>query len=124
MQLLIFQSPQPGHPGFPQKTSRDERQKAQLPEGLRLGLARPRCRVIRNLTGTTFGTTRQGERGGVCKNPNKNGAPGETRTLDQLIKSQLLYQLSYRGNRLIIRHLTVVFQPEKLSLYPAKYRRL
>ena len=26
------------------------------------------------------------------------GAPARTRTLDQLIKSQLLYQLSYRGN--------------------------
>ena len=123
MQLLIFQSPQLGRPGLPQKTSRDERQKAQLPEGLRLGLARPRCRVIRNLPGATFGTTRQGERGGVCKNPNKNGAPGETRTLDQLIKSQLLYQLSYRGNRLIYR-LSTAFQPEKLSLYPAKCRRL
>ena len=28
-----------------------------------------------------------------------NGAPARTRTLDQLIKSQLLYQLSYRGNQ-------------------------
>jgi hypothetical protein len=29
----------------------------------------------------------------------ENGAPGGTRTHDQLIKSQLLYQLSYRGNQ-------------------------
>ena len=28
-----------------------------------------------------------------------NGAPGGIRTHDQLIKSQLLYQLSYRGNQ-------------------------
>ena len=27
-----------------------------------------------------------------------SGAPARTRTWDQLIKSQLLYQLSYRGN--------------------------
>ena len=32
--------------------------------------------------------------------PCKNGAPARTRTWDQLIKSQLLYQLSYRGNLL------------------------
>ena len=30
----------------------------------------------------------------------RNGAPGGIRTHDQLIKSQLLYQLSYRGDRL------------------------
>ena len=30
----------------------------------------------------------------------QNGAPGGIRTHDQLIKSQLLYQLSYRGDRL------------------------
>ncbi len=29
----------------------------------------------------------------------ESGAPARTRTLDQLIKSQLLYQLSYRGNQ-------------------------
>ena len=29
----------------------------------------------------------------------KSGAPARTRTWDQLIKSQLLYQLSYRGNQ-------------------------
>ena len=29
----------------------------------------------------------------------RNGAPVGTRTPNQLIKSQLLYQLSYRGNR-------------------------
>ena len=29
----------------------------------------------------------------------KNGAPGGIRTHDQLIKSQLLYQLSYRGDQ-------------------------
>jgi hypothetical protein len=29
----------------------------------------------------------------------QNGAPARTRTLDQLIKSQLLYQLSYRGTQ-------------------------
>ena len=29
-----------------------------------------------------------------------DGASARTRTVDQLIKSQLLYQLSYRGNRL------------------------
>ena len=29
----------------------------------------------------------------------KGGAPARIRTLDQLIKSQLLYQLSYRGNQ-------------------------
>ena len=28
----------------------------------------------------------------------EGGAPARIRTLDQLIKSQLLYQLSYRGN--------------------------
>ncbi len=28
-----------------------------------------------------------------------NGAPARTRTWDQLIKSQLLYQLSYRGHQ-------------------------
>ncbi len=28
-----------------------------------------------------------------------SGAPGRTRTYDQLIKSQLLYQLSYRGSK-------------------------
>ena len=28
-----------------------------------------------------------------------SGAPARTRTVDQLIKSQLLYQLSYRGNK-------------------------
>ena len=28
-----------------------------------------------------------------------SGAPGRTRTYDQLIKSQLLYQLSYRGSQ-------------------------
>jgi hypothetical protein len=28
-----------------------------------------------------------------------NGASARTRTVNQLIKSQLLYQLSYRGNR-------------------------
>src|SRR5438045_6917655 len=31
----------------------------------------------------------------------KSGAPGRTRTVNQLIKSQLLCQLSYRGNLLI-----------------------
>ena len=30
----------------------------------------------------------------------ENGAPGRTRTFNQLIKSQLLCQLSYRGNTL------------------------
>ncbi len=30
------------------------------------------------------------------ENNDKNGAPTRTRTLDPLIKSQLLYQLSYR----------------------------
>gem|GEM_PF-3169525 len=29
----------------------------------------------------------------------KIGTPGRTRTYNQLIKSQLLYQLSYRGDR-------------------------
>ena len=29
----------------------------------------------------------------------RSGAPARTRTVDQLIKSQLLYQLSYRGNQ-------------------------
>src|SRR5271167_2882551 len=39
----------------------------------------------------------------ICVMPRvlkRNGAPGGIRTHDQLIKSQLLYQLSYRGNRL------------------------
>src|SRR5713226_8386750 len=31
--------------------------------------------------------------------PCSNGAPGRTRTFNQLIKSQLLCQLSYRGDR-------------------------
>ena len=31
-----------------------------------------------------------------CEFPVFTGGPGVTRTLDQLIKSQLLYQLSYR----------------------------
>jgi hypothetical protein len=35
----------------------------------------------------------------VTKTRKKSGAPGGIRTHDQLIKSQLLYQLSYRGNR-------------------------
>ena len=34
-----------------------------------------------------------------------NGAPVGTRTPNQLIKSQLLYQLSYRGNIIIINEL-------------------
>ena len=37
--------------------------------------------------------------GGKTGSLGKNGAPGGIRTHDQLIKSQLLYQLSYRGNR-------------------------
>jgi hypothetical protein len=40
-----------------------------------------------------------GERG-VSALKLENGAPGGIRTHDQLIKSQLLYQLSYRGNKL------------------------
>ena len=31
----------------------------------------------------------------------KNSAPARIRTWDQLIKSQLLYQLSYRGLRIL-----------------------
>ena len=39
----------------------------------------------------------------------KSGAPGGIRTHDQLIKSQLLYQLSYRGNMFIYNYLRVKF---------------
>jgi hypothetical protein len=35
----------------------------------------------------------------------ESGAPARTRTVDQLIKSQLLYQLSYRGISLICKRL-------------------
>jgi hypothetical protein len=31
----------------------------------------------------------------------KSGAPARTRTVNQSIKSQLLYQLSYRGKKFI-----------------------
>ena len=34
-----------------------------------------------------------------CVSAEESGAPVRTRTGNQLIKSQLLYQLSYRGNR-------------------------
>ena len=36
---------------------------------------------------------------GLVRCRRKNGTPGRTRTYNQLIKSQLLYQLSYRGDR-------------------------
>ena len=39
------------------------------------------------------------------KSLNGSGAPARIRTLDQLIKSQLLYQLSYRGNQIILNFL-------------------
>jgi hypothetical protein len=41
----------------------------------------------------------------TLKIPCKNGAPVGTRTPNQLIKSQLLYQLSYRGKVLKIKDL-------------------
>ena len=42
---------------------------------------------------------RQKRKTGARRGRKGNGAPGGIRTHDQLIKSQLLYQLSYRGNQ-------------------------
>ena len=54
------------------------------------------------------------------------GAPARTRTWDQLIKSQLLYQLSYRGNQLITNDLhhknRAHFSNCIPRLYPAECR--
>ena len=51
-----------------------------------------------------------------ARNKGKSGAPGGIRTHDQLIKSQLLYQLSYRGNRLFAIHCDGLVSLEKSRL--------
>ena len=35
----------------------------------------------------------------------KSGSPGGTRTPDQLVNSQLLYRLSYRGRNFVLSYL-------------------
>jgi hypothetical protein len=51
----------------------------------------------------------------------ENGAPGGIRTHDQLIKSQLLYQLSYRGNNHIYSHLRRFLQVRLFDCIPTLY---
>ena len=50
--------------------------------------------ALRANVGHQSGTKSKSGAPGVLEAPDKNGGPSRTRTLDPLIKSQLLYQLS------------------------------
>ena len=45
----------------------------------------------------------------VFFSPKDAGSPGRTRTCDQPVNSRLLYQLSYRGTRYVIRLTEAVY---------------
>ncbi len=58
------------------------------------------CRSIASSDVTSLSQTKSGRSGNLPQIVENNGEPSRARTCDPLIKSQLLYQLSYRPMRL------------------------